>query len=368
LAELVGDAAGRLHTARSRNDQVATDLRLWVRDALDALDAGLKNLQAALIEQAEIHAETVMPGFTHLQAAQPVTMGHHLMAYVEMYGRDRGRLVDCRKRMNESPLGSAALAGTSFPIDRKMTAQALGFDRACANSLDGVSDRDFACEFLSAGALLSVHLSRQAEEIVIWCSDQFGFASLSDAFSTGSSIMPQKRNPDAAELVRAKAGRVVGALNSLLMVMKGLPLAYGKDMQEDKEPVFDAADTLALGVTAMAGMIRDISFNTDRLRSASGKGFTTATDLADWLVRVLGMPFRQAHYVTGTIVKLAEGKDCGLEDLSLADMQSVEPNIKKEILDVLSVDNSVRSRTSLGGTSPDNVRRAVIEARKRYLE
>jgi argininosuccinate lyase len=368
LVEIVGDAAGRLHTARSRNDQVATDLRLWVRDALDSLDAGLKDLQAALIDQAEIHAETVMPGFTHLQAAQPVTMGHHLLAYVEMYGRDRSRVVDCRKRMNESPLGSAALAGTSFPIDRTMTAEALGFDRACANSLDGVSDRDFACEFLSVGALLSVHLSRQAEEIVIWCSDQFGFASLSDAFSTGSSIMPQKRNPDAAELVRAKAGRVVGALNGLLMVMKGLPLAYGKDMQEDKEPIFDAADTLALGVTAMAGMIRDISFNTDRLRAASGKGFTTATDLADWLVRVLGMPFRQAHHVTGTIVKLAEGKDCGLEDLSLADMKSVEPNITEEIFDVLGVDNSVRSRTSLGGTSPENVRLAVAEARKRYLE
>lgn len=368
LVELIGGAAGRLHTARSRNDQVATDFRLWVRDVLDSLDAELKDLQAALIVLAEIHADTVMPGFTHLQAAQPVTLGHHLLAYVEMYGRDRSRVVDCRKRMNESPLGSAALAGTSFPIDRHMTAQALGFDRACANSLDGVSDRDFACEFLSVGSLLSIHLSRQAEEIVIWCSDQFGFASLSDAFSTGSSIMPQKRNPDAAELIRAKAGRVVGALNTLLMVMKGLPLAYGKDMQEDKEPVFDAADTLALSVTAMAGMVRDISFDKNRLRAASSKGFTTATDLADWLVRVLGMPFRQAHHVTGSIVKLAEGKNCNLEDLSLADMQSVESKITKDILDVLGVDNSVRSRKSFGGTSPDNVRSAVAEARKRYLE
>ena len=367
LAELIGDAAGRLHTARSRNDQVATDFRLWVRDAIDGLDEGLRDLQSALIDQAEAHATTVMPGYTHLQAAQPVTFGHHVMAYVEMFGRDRGRLSDCRRRLNECPLGSGALAGTAFAIDREMTAAALGFEGPTANSLDAVSDRDFALEFLSLGAVLAVHLSRLAEEIVLWCSDQFGFARLSDAFSTGSSMLPQKRNPDAAELVRAKAGRVIGALNGLLVTMKGLPLAYGKDMQEDKEPVFDAADTLALSVAAMTGMMRDIVFDVDRMRADAGRGFTTATDLADWLVRALDMPFRKAHHAAGALVGRAEDKGCGLEDLSLADMRAVEPAITVEVFEVLGVDNSVKSRASHGGTAPDNVRHAAAEARRRYL-
>jgi argininosuccinate lyase len=367
LAELVGDAAGRLHTARSRNDQVATDLRLWVRDALDGLDRRLAELQAVLIEQAEDHAATVMPGFTHLQAAQPVTLGHHLLAYVEMVGRDRGRIADARRRLNECPLGSGALAGTAFAIDREMTAAALGFDRPTANSLDAVSDRDFALEFLGLGAVLAMHLSRLAEEIVLWCSDQFGFAKLPDAFSTGSSMMPQKRNPDAAELVRAKAGRVIGALNGLLVVMKGLPLTYCKDMQEDKEPVFDAADTLALSVADMPVMTRDIVFDADRMRADAERGFTTATDLADWLVRALDMPFRRAHHVAGALVGRAEEKGCDLEDLSLADMRAVEPAITAQIFDVLGVDNSVKSRTSHGGTAPDNVRRAAAEARRRFL-
>ena len=367
LAELVGDAAGRLHTARSRNDQVATDLRLWVRDALDGLDASLAELQGVLIGRAEDHAATVMPGFTHLQAAQPVTLGHHLLAYVEMLGRDRGRVADCRRRLNECPLGSGALAGTAFAIDRDMTAAALGFERPTANSLDAVSDRDFALEFLGLGAVLAVHLSRLAEEIVLWCSDQFGFARLPDAFSTGSSMLPQKRNPDAAELVRAKAGRVIGALNGLLVVMKGLPLTYGKDMQEDKEPVFDAADTLALSVAAMVGMMRGIVFDAERMRADAGRGFTTATDLADWLVRTLDMPFRKAHHVAGALVGRAEGKGCGLEDLSLADMRAVEPAITARVFDVLGVDNSVKSRTSHGGTAPDNVRRAAALARERFL-
>ena len=367
LAELIGDAAGRLHTARSRNDQVATDLRLWVRDALDGLDASLAELQGVLIGHAEDHAATVMPGFTHLQAAQPVTLGHHLLAYVEMVGRDRGRIADCRRRLNECPLGSGALAGTAFAIDRAMTAAALGFERPTANSLDAVSDRDFALEFLGLGAVLAVHLSRLAEEIVLWCSDQFGFARLSDAFSTGSSMLPQKRNPDAAELVRAKAGRVIGALNGLLVVMKGLPLTYGKDMQEDKEPVFDAADTLALSVAATTGMMRDIVFDAARMRADAGRGFTTATDLADWLVRALDMPFRKGHHVAGALVGRAEDKGCGLEDLSLADMREVEPAITARVFDVLGVDNSVKSRTSHGGTAPDNVRRAAAEARKRFL-
>ena len=367
LAELIGDAAGRLHTARSRNDQVATDFRLWVRDAIDAIDEGLKDLQAALIDKAEAQAGTVMPGFTHLQAAQPVTLGHHLLAYVEMIGSDRGRLADCRRRLNESPLGAAALAGTSFPIDRHVTAKDLGFDRPAANSLDAVSDRDFALEYLSVGSILAVHLSRLAEEIVLWCSDAFGFARLSDAFSTGSSIMPQKRNPDAAELIRAKAGRVIGALSALLIAMKGLPLAYGKDMQEDKEPVFDAADTLALGVAAMTGMIRDMTFDAGRMKAAAGRGYTTATDLADWLVRALGMPFRRAHHVSGALVKAAEKRGLPLEGLSLAEMRSVEPAITKAVFAVLGVDNSVRSRTSFGGTAPANVRRAVKAARKRFL-
>ncbi len=368
LAEIVGEAAGRLHTARSRNDQVATDLRLWVRDSIDGLDDALQGLQRVLIGHAESHAGTVMPGFTHLQAAQPVTLGHHLLAWTEMLGRDRGRLADCRRRLNESPLGAAALAGTSFPTDRHMTAKALGFDAPMANSLDAVSDRDFALEFLSAGSVLAVHLSRMAGEIVLWCTDQFAFLRLSDSFSTGSSIMPQKRNPDAAELVRAKAGRVLGSLNTLMVVMKGLPLAYGKDMQEDKEPVFDAADSLELCIAAMTGMLAEAEFNTGKMRTALEQGFVTATDLADWLVRVLGLPFRHAHHVTGALVKTAEDRGCGLESLSLQDMQSVEPGITDDVYSVLGIDESVCSRTSYGGTAPDNVRRAAIEARQRFLE
>ncbi len=367
LAELIGDAAGRLHTARSRNDQVATDFRIWVRDAIDALDTELASLQAALIDQAEAHAATVMPGFTHLQTAQPVTFGHHMLAYVEMLGRDRSRFDDARRRMNESPLGAAALAGTSFPNDRHATAEALGFSGPMRNSLDAVSDRDFALEFLAAAAIAATHLSRLAEEIVIWTSAPFAFLRLPDGFSTGSSIMPQKRNPDAAELVRAKPGRIIGALNGLLIVMKGLPMAYGKDMQEDKEPVFDAADNLMLAVMAMRGMIEGAEPNADAMRAAAGGGFSTATDLADWLVRVLGMPFRDAHHVTGELVKRAENKGCGLEDLSLEEMQTVEPEISEDVFAVLGIDNSVASRTSFGGTAPDNVREAVKEARRRFL-
>ena len=363
LRELVGEPAARLHTARSRNDQVATDFRLWVRSRLDELDAGIQGLQQALIDQAETHAATVMPGFTHLQTAQPVTLGHHLMAYFEMLQRDRGRLSDCRRRMNECPLGSAALAGTSFPVDRSMTAAALGFDRPTANSLDAVSDRDFALEFLAALSLAGVHLSRLADEIVLWATSPFGFLTLSDRFSTGSSIMPQKRNPDAAELVRAKVGRFVGALNGLLMTMKGLPLAYSKDMQEDKEPVFNAVEDFELCLAAMTGMIVDLKPNPDAMKIAAGGGYATATDLADWLVRVLGMPFRDAHHVTGTIVKLAEEFGLELKDLKLADMQAVEPRITGDIYDVLSVDASVASRTAFGGTAPENVRAAVAHAR-----
>ena len=368
LTEVIGEAAGRLHTARSRNDQVAVDFKLWVRDALDALDGDMRALQAALLDQAEAHAASVMPGFTHLQSAQPVTLGHHLMAYVEMIGRDRSRAADCRKRLNESPLGAAALAGTSFPIDREATASALGFDRPAANSMDAVSDRDFALEFLAFASILAVHLSRLAEEYVIWCSAQFGYARLGDAFSTGSSIMPQKRNPDAAELVRGKAGRVIGALNGLLIVMKGMPMTYGKDMQEDKEPVFEAAETLELSLAAMTGMLGDTDFDTKRMAADAAKGFATATDLADWLVRVLGMPFRQAHHVTGALVKLAEDKGCGLDGLSLDDMQGIEAGITAEILDVLSAEKAVASRTSLGGTAPASVAAAVAEARKRFLD
>jgi argininosuccinate lyase len=365
LKEIAGEAAGRLHTARSRNDQVATDFKLWVRDAIDGLDRDLRDLLAALLDQAERHAATVMPGMTHLQPAQPVTFGHHLMAYVEMLSRDRGRLADCRKRLNECPLGAAALAGTSFPIDRAMTSRTLGFDRPAANSLDAVSDRDFACEFLSAGAILAVHLSRLAEEIVLWCSDGFRFIGLSDAFTTGSSIMPQKRNPDAAELIRAKAGRVIGALNALLIVLKGLPLTYGKDMQEDKEPTFEAADSLSLCVVAMTGMLRDMTVNEEAMRRATEAGFITATDLADWLVRALGLPFREAHHVTGALVRLAETKGCGLAELTLADMRTIEPRLTEDVYDVLGVDSSVASRTSFGGTAPDNVLQAVAAARER---
>jgi argininosuccinate lyase len=368
LAELIGPAAGRLHTARSRNDQVATDFRLWVRGAIDRADAAMMSLQSALLDQAEAHAATVMPGFTHLQIAQPVTLGHHLMAYVEMLGRDRGRFADCRQRLNECPLGAAALAGTAFPIDRDRTAAALGFDRPAANSLDAVSDRDFAVEFLAAAALAGMHLSRFAEEIVIWASDPFGFIVLSDAFTTGSSIMPQKRNPDAAELVRAKTGRLDGSLIALLTVMKGLPLAYQKDMQEDKVPVFEAADALELSLAAMTGMVRDMRPQVERLRAAAARGYSTATDLADWLVRESGLPFRQAHHVTGAIVKRAEALGCALADMPLAELQAVEPAITASVYDVLDVERSVASRTSFGGTAPDRVRAAIAAARKGYCQ
>ncbi len=357
LAEIIGPPAGRLHTARSRNDQVATDMRLWVRDTVEQLDEQLADLQKALAEKALAFAGAVMPGFTHLQSAQPTTFGHHLLAYVEMLARDRGRLQDARRRMNECPLGAAALCGTSFPIDRHATAAALGFDRPTANSLDSVSDRDFALEALAAASICAMHLSRFAEEIVIWATPQFGFVRLSDRFSTGSSIMPQKRNPDAAELVRGKAGRVIGALNGLLIVMKGLPLSYAKDMQEDKEGTFDALRTLSLCIAAMAGMVRDMEPDTRVMKKAAGAGYATATDLADWLVRTLKMPFREAHHVTGRIVGLASGRGVGLEKLTLADMQSVEPRISQDVFAVLGVEKSVRSRTSYGGTAPVQVRR-----------
>ncbi|EAP78344.1 argininosuccinate lyase [Roseovarius nubinhibens ISM] len=356
LKEVIGAPAGRLHTGRSRNDQVATDFKLWVRDQLDAVDGALQALMRALVSQAEAGADWVMPGFTHLQTAQPVTWGHHMMAYVEMFGRDLGRVRDARVRMNECPLGAAALAGTSFPIDREMTARDLGFDRPSANSLDAVSDRDFALEFLSAASICAMHLSRMAEELVIWSSAQFRFVTLSDRFSTGSSIMPQKKNPDAAELIRAKIGRIFGANVALMTVMKGLPLAYSKDMQEDKEQVFDAADNLMLALAAMEGMVKDMSANRESLEAAAGSGFSTATDLADWLVRVLDMPFRDAHHVTGALVAMAEGKGVDLPDLSLADMQSVHSDITGDIFDVLGVHNSVASRTSYGGTAPVRVR------------
>ena len=359
LKEIIGEPAGRLHTGRSRNDQVATDFKLWVRDQFDAAEAGLLALIRALMTQAEVGADWVMPGFTHLQTAQPVTWGHHMMAYVEMFGRDLSRVRDARARMNECPLGSAALAGTSFPIDREMTASALGFDRPTANSLDAVSDRDFALEFLSVASICAMHLSRFAEELVIWSSAQFRFVTLSDRFSTGSSIMPQKKNPDAAELIRAKVGRIYGANTALMMVMKGLPLAYSKDMQEDKEQVFDAADTLMLALAAMTGMVGDMTANREALRAAASSGFSTATDLADWLVRALGMPFREAHHVTGALVAMAEERGCDLPDLSLEDMKSVHDAITNDVFDVLGVDNSVASRTSYGGTAPDQVRAQI---------
>ncbi len=367
LAELIGPVAGRLHTARSRNDQVATDFRLWVRGAIDRIDPSMRALQAALIDQAEAHADAVMPGFTHLQIAQPVTLGHHLLAYVEMIGRDRLRLADCRRRLNECPLGAAALAGTAFPIDRDATAAALGFDRPAANSLDAVSDRDFAIEFLAAAALAGMHLSRFAEEIVLWSSDGFGFIRLSDGFTTGSSIMPQKRNPDAAELVRAKTGRLNGSLLALLTVMKGLPLAYQKDMQEDKIPVFEAADTLELCLAATAGMVRDMRPDRARLREAAARGFSTATDLADWLVRALGVPFRRAHRLTGEIVKRAEARGCTLADLPLTELQAVEPAITQAVFEALEVERSVAGRASFGGTAPERVREAAAAARRRFL-
>lgn len=355
LADNIGEAGKRLHTGRSRNDQVATDFRLWVRDNIDEMIASAKHLMLTFATRAQEYADTPMPGFTHLQSAQPVTFGHHLLAYVEMLSRDTGRLADARKRLNESPLGAAALAGTSFPIDRKMTAKLLGFDRPMANSLDAVSDRDFALEYLSALSIMAMHLSRIAEEIVIWCSSPFSFIKLSDAYTTGSSIMPQKRNPDAAELVRAKIGRVSGALIGLLTVMKGLPLAYAKDMQEDKEQVFAATETMMLCLAACSGMIGDLKANKDNMRRWAGSGFSTATDLADWLVQKLQMPFRTAHHVTGQIVSLAEQKNLTLDQVSLEDMQAVEPKITQDIFSVLSVEASLASRVSEGGTAPSNV-------------
>src|SRR5438270_1772286 len=367
LAELIGPVAGRLHTARSRNDQVAADFRLWVRNAIDRIDMALRELQGALIDQTEAHADWVMPGFTHLQIAQPVTLGHHLMAYVEMAGRDRGRFADCRRRLNECPLGAAALAGTAFPIDRDRTTAALGFDRPAGNSIDAVSDRDFAIEFLAAAALAGTHLSRFAEEIVLWSTEAFGFINLSDAFTTGSSIMPQKRNPDAAELVRAKTGLLNGALLALLIVMKGLPLAYQKDMQEDKLPVFEANDALELCLAATTGLVRDMRPVRERPREMAARGLRTATDLADWLVRALGLPFRQAHHITGEIVKRAEARGCTLADLPLAELQAIEPVITEAVYQVLDVERSVASRASYGGTALSRVREAVAAARRMYL-
>ena len=363
LTEIIGPVAGRLHTARSRNDQVATDFRLWVRDAVDQADAGLEALQIALVTRAGEHAASIMPGFTHLQTAQPVTLGHHLMAYYEMIGRDRSRFHDARKRMNKCPLGSAALAGTGFPIDREMTAQALGFEAPTANSLDSVSDRDFALDYLMAAAQCSLHLSRLAEEFIIWASQPFGFAALPDALSTGSSIMPQKKNPDAAELVRGHAGRISGCLVSLMMTMKGLPLAYSKDMQDDKPPVFEAAGLLALSIAAMTGMVADTTFRTERMRAAAELGFATATDLADWLVREGNIPFREAHHITGAAVKLAEAKGLALDKLPLADLKKIDSRIDERVFTALSVEASVAARKSHGGTAPDQVRLRVAEAR-----
>ena len=367
LADLIGPAAGRLHTARSRNDQVATDFRLWVRDAIDKLDREIAALQEALIDQAEKHAATIMPGLTHLQNAQPVTFGHHLLAYVEMLGRDRGRMTDTRKRLNESPLGSGALAGTSFPIDRDKTAKDLDFDRPSANSLDAVSDRDFAIEFLAACAICGTHLSRFAEEIVLWLSEPYRFIRLSDAFTTGSSMMPQKRNPDAAELVRAKAGRFLGSLTSLLTVMKGLPLAYSKDMQEDKAPVFEAADMLELCLAVTTGMVRDLAVDKEAMKRAAARGYSTATDLADWLTRRLDLPFREAHRITGALVKRAEELGVSLAELPLKEMQKMDPRISEGVREVLTVEKSAASRTSFGGTAPANVARAAAAARGRFL-
>ncbi len=366
LREEIGDAAGRLHTARSRNDQVATDVRLFTRDACDALDAALKDLQKALVKRAGEQAATLMPGFTHLQVAQPVTLGHHLLAYVEMFGRDRARLRDARARMNESPLGAAALAGTSFPIDREYTAKQLDFDAPMHNSLDAVASRDFVLEFLAACSLCAVHLSRLAEEMVLWSSPMFGFVRFSDRWSTGSSIMPQKRNPDAAELVRGKAGRVFGHLMGLLTVMKALPLAYNKDMQEDKEPLFDTTDTMLLCVQAMEGMVRDFAAQKERMKELAGEGYATATDLADWLARELHMPFRDAHHVTAKLVGYAASRRKRLESLSLKEMQAVESRITKAVFAVLKPSDSVKSRRSFGGTSPENVKKAVAEAKKRF--
>ena len=364
LKEIVGPVAGKLHTARSRNDQVATDFKLYVRDEIGLIEAGLAQLQLALATRALEEAATVMPGFTHLQTAQPITFGHHCLAYVEMFARDRGRFADAAKRLNECPLGAAALAGTSFPIDRHHTAKALRFDRPTANSLDSVSDRDFALETLAAASIAAVHLSRLAEEIVLWTSPQFGFARLSDSFSTGSSIMPQKRNPDAAELVRAKTGRIAGAFQALLMVMKGLPLAYAKDMQEDKEPVFDALDALKLGIAALTGMISDLAVNAKAMKKAAGSEYSTATDLADWLVRTLDIPFREAHHITGNIVAMAEKKGIDLKRLQLSDLRDAEPRITEDVFGVLDPARSAKSRKSFGGTAPSNVRREA----KRWIK
>ena len=363
LAELIGPAAGRLHTARSRNDQVATDFRLWVRDAIDQADAGLKALQIALVNRAGEHAASIMPGFTHLQTAQPVTLGHHLMAYYEMAARDRSRLADARARMNQSPLGAAALAGTGFPIDRQATARALGFAEPTRNSLDSVSDRDFALDYLMAAAQIALHLSRLAEEFIIWARQPFGFAALPDALSTGSSIMPQKKNPDAAELVRGHAGRIIGSLTSLMITMKGLPLAYSKDMQDDKPPVFEAAGLLTLCLAAMEGMVAGTTFRTERMRAAAELGYATATDLADWLVRQANIPFREAHHITGAAVKLAESRGVALDALPLADLKAIDARIDQRVFAALSVDASVASRASYGGTAPEQVRQRVAEAR-----
>ena len=368
LVEIIGDIGKKLHTARSRNDQVATDIKLWLRKKIDHIELSLKNLQRSLIEKSEIYYDIVMPGYTHLQVGQPVTFGHHLLAYVEMFGRDRGRLLDCRKRMNELPLGSAALAGTSYPIDRHFVADKLGFGKPTENSMDSVSDRDFAIEFMSASSLIAIHLSRLAEELVIWSSDSFDFIKLSEKFTTGSSIMPQKRNPDAAELIRAKSGRIFGNLLSLMTVLKGLPMTYGKDMQEDKEPIFDTSRNIELCILNMDGMIREIEPIPKKMMEALQNGYPTATDLADYLVKHLNIPFRDAHHLTGKIVLLAETKMISLEDLTLKNIQSVIPNADLEILEVLKIQNSVSSRISYGGTAPKNVLKAVKNAKKRFLE
>ena len=368
LVDLIGDAGKKLHTGRSRNDQVATDIKLWLRDNIDQIEINLKLLQKTLIDKSELYYDMLMPGYTHLQVAQPVTFGHHLLAYVEMLGRDRGRLTDCRKRLNESPLGSAALAGTSYPIDRDFVSKKLGFDKPTKNSMDGVSDRDFAVEFMSATSLIAIHLSRLAEELVIWSSDRFNFIKLPESFTTGSSIMPQKRNPDAAELIRAKPGRIFGNMISLMTVLKGLPMTYGKDMQEDKEPIFDTARTIQMCIVNMDGMIKGLQPIPNNMIQALQKGFPTATDLADYLVINLDIPFRDAHHLTGRIVLLAEEKDCTLESLSLKDIQRIIPEADDKIIDVLKIQNSVSSRNSFGGTAPKNVLKAAREAKKRFLK
>ena len=368
LVDLIGDAGKKLHTGRSRNDQVATDIKLWLRDNIDQIEINLKLLQKTLIDKSELYYDMLMPGYTHLQVAQPVTFGHHLLAYVEMLGRDRGRLTDCRKRLNESPLGSAALAGTSYPIDRDFVSKKLGFDKPTKNSMDGVSDRDFAVEFMSATSLIAIHLSRLAEELVIWSSDRFNFIKLPESFTTGSSIMPQKRNPDAAELIRAKPGRIFGNMLSLMTVLKGLPMTYGKDMQEDKEPIFDTARTIQMCIVNMDGMIESLQPIPNNMIQALQKGFPTATDLADYLVINLDIPFRDAHHLTGRIVLLAEEKDCTLESLSLKDIQRIIPEADDKIIDVLKIQNSVSSRNSYGGTAPKNVLKAAREAKKRFLK